>query len=219
MSFPILSSRAALGLAAAIGAFALPFGASAQQAAASAEPPAAWLKICNTNPQNNQEACILTQELRAETGAPIASMSIQMGVEPGKYGIGVMVPLGFILPPGITLSIDGQKAGQAQFAICVPQSQQQPSACVARALVDDKFIAALKKGNKLSLVLTSPQNKPIPIELTLAGFSKAFDGPGLDRAAAEAQRQQLSEALQKSAQEARQKLIEQQQKEIGNAPN
>jgi hypothetical protein len=80
-------------------------------------------------------------------------------------------------------------------------------------------VKALKKGNQLALVVVNPQNRPIPIELSLAGFSKTFDGPGIDRAAAEAQRRQLSEALQKSAEEARKKLIEQQQKELGNTGN
>jgi len=69
------------------------------------------------------------------------------------------------------------------------------------------------------LTMVNPQNRQIPIELSLAGFTKTFDGPGIDRAAAEAQRKQLSDALQKSAEEARKKLIEQQQKELGNTGN
>ena len=70
----------------------------------------------------------------------------------------------------------------------------------------------------MALVVVNPQGKKIPIEMTLAGFSKTFDGPGVDRVAAQTQREQLSEALQRSAEEARKKLIEQQQKEIGNTP-
>jgi invasion protein IalB len=183
------------------------------------EPPSAWIKVCNTNAETKAEICIMTQELRAETGRPIAAVHIQSGAEAGKYGIGVMVPPGFIIPPGVTLTVDGQKKGAAQFVICIPQSQQQPATCIAQATVDQNFINALKAGNKLSLVVVNSQNKPIPIDMTLAGFSKTFDGPGLDRAAAEAKRQQLSEALQKNALEARKKLIEQQQKEKENSSN
>jgi invasion protein IalB len=185
------------------------------QAQAPASP---WIKICNTNQQTNQEACVVSQELRAETGQPIAVVTIQLGQEAGKYGLGIVVPVGFVLPPGIAVSVDGNKVGTAQYTICIPPTANQAPVCLAQAPVDDTFISALKKGNKLELVVVNPQNKQIPIGMTLAGFSKSFDGPGVDRVAAEAQRKQLSEALQKSAEEARKKLIEQQQKELGKTP-
>jgi invasion protein IalB len=193
--------------------------ASAQDDAAPAMQASPWTKVCNTNPQTNAEACVVTQELRAETGQPIAVVSLQLGQEPGKYGLGIVVPIGFILTPGIGLTVDGAKQGTAQYTICIPPANNQPSVCLAQAPVNEDFISALKRGNKLQLVLVNPQNRTIPIELSLAGFSKTFDGPGIDRAAAEAQRRQLSEALQKSAEEARKKLIEQQQKELGRTPN
>ena len=186
--------------------------------APSASAPSPWVKICNTDPATKVEGCVVTQELRAETGQPIAVVSIQTTKEPGKYGIGIVVPIGFLLPRGITLTVDGEKKAEAEYRICTPGSNQQPAACWAQVVVADDFIASLKKGNDLALVVANPQDKPIGIKLSLSGFSKTFDGPGVDRAAAEAQREQLSEALQKSAEEARKKLIEQQQKEIGNAP-
>lgn len=196
--------------------------ASTQDGAAPAEqssPASPWIKVCNTNPETKAEVCVVTQELRAETGQPIAVVTIQLGQEPGKYGVGVVVPIGFVLPPGIALAVDGAKQGTAQYTICIPPTNNQPSVCLAQAAVNDDFVNALKKGNKLALVVVNPQNRPIPIELSLAGFSKTFDGPGIDRAAAEAQRRQLSDALQKSAEEARKKLIEQQQKELGKTGN
>lgn len=193
--------------------------ASSQDASAPPTPPSPWTKICNTNKQTNAEICVVTQELRAETGQPIAVVTLQIGQEAGKYGLGIVVPIGFVLPPGIALTVDGAKQGTAQYTICIPPTNNQASVCLAQAPVNEDFVNALKKGNKLALVVVSPQNRQIPIELSLAGFSKAFDGPGIDRAAAEAQRKQLSEALQKSAEEARKKLIEQQQKELGKTPN
>jgi invasion protein IalB len=187
--------------------------------ASPSSPPSPWVKVCNKNPQTEAEICVVTQELRAETGQPIAVVTLQLGREPGKYGLGIVVPIGFVLPPGIALNVDGAKQGTAQYTICIPPSNNQPSVCLAQAPVDENFVSALKKGDKLQLVVVNPQNRQIPIELSLAGFSKTFDGPGIDRAAAEAQRKQLSEALQKSAEEARKKLIEQQQKELGKTGN
>lgn len=183
------------------------------EAPATAESP--WLKVCNTNPQTNEELCVITQELRAETGQPIAVVTLQLAQNEGKHGLGIVVPIGFVLPPGIALSVDGNKLATAQYTICLPAAKNQPSVCLAQAPVDENFVTALKKGNKLELVVVNPQNRQIPIPVSLAGFSKTADGPGIDRAAAEAQRKQLSDALQKSAEEARKKLIEQQKKELG----
>ncbi len=186
---------------------------------AAAAPVSPWLKVCNVHPQTKAEICVVTQEVRAETGQPIAAVTIQKLKDEGKYGVGLVVPIHVRLPEGVTLTVDGEKKAAAQYVMCIPQSQQQPAACVAQAELTEDFISALRKGNELALVVVNPQNKPIGIRLSLVGFSKTFDGPGVDRAAAEAQREQLSEALQKSAEEARKKLIEQQQKEIGTTPN
>jgi invasion protein IalB len=197
---------------------AAPAAPSAQAAPAAPGAPSPWIKVCNTNPETKVELCVVNQELRSETGQPIAALTIQSTKEPGKYGVGIVVPIGFVLPPGITLAVDGAKQATAQYTICIPPNNRQPAICIAQAAVEEAFISALKKGNKLALVVVNPQNKAIPIEMSLSGFSKTFDGPGVDRAAAEAQREQLSQALQKSAEEARKKLIEQQQKDMGTTP-
>lgn len=191
--------------------------APAPAAAANSQAPSPWIKVCGTDPQTKKEGCVVSQELRAETGQPIATISIQNTPDPKKYGLGLVVPLGFVLPPGIVINVDGDKKATAPFVICIPGGQKQPPACVAQAVVADDLVAALRKGTKMSLVVTSAQGKTIPIDVSLAGFAKSFDGPGVDKAAAENVRQQLAKGLQERAQEARQKLIDQQQKEL-NAP-
>lgn len=188
-------------------------------AAASGQAPSPWIKICGTDPQTKKEGCVVSQELRAETGQPIATISIQNTPDPKKYGLGLVVPLGFVLPPGIVINVDGDKKATAPFVICIPGGQKQPPACVAQAVVADDLVGALRKGSKLSLVVTTPQGKTIPIDVSLAGFAKSFDGPGVDKAAAENVRQQLAKGLQERAEEARQKLIDQQQKELGAPAN
>jgi invasion protein IalB len=196
----------------------------AQDATAPAAPPAPpaseWQKVCTNDPKSNTEVCGITNQLRAETGLPIASITVQWAPALNKYGASVFVPITVILPPGVVLTVDGEKKATAAYSICLPPSQRQVAGCLARTEVTEDFIAALKKGNELALVvMNAALQKPVPIKISLSGFSKAFDGPGIDPAAAEERNKQLSEALQKSAEEARQKLIEQQQKELQQAPN
>ena len=178
--------------------------------------PAAWLKVCGPDQATKKETCVVSQEIRAESGQAIASVSLQpSAADPKKYGLGIVVPLGFVLPPGIGINVDGEKKATAQYVICIPGAQRQPPMCVAQAALADDFIATLKRGKQMDLMITTPQGKTVPVEVTLVGFAKAFDGPGLDRAAAENVRDQLAKGLQQRADEARQKLIDQQKKELG----
>ena len=57
--------------------------------------------------------------------------------------------------------------------------------------------------------------KTVSFPMTLAGFTKAFDGKGLDPAMQKKAQDDLSKAVEAKAEEARKKLIEQQQKEAG----
>ena len=187
--------------------------------AAGASSNAPWLKVCGTDPNTKKEACVLTQEIRAESGQAIASVSLQPSSDPKKFSFGVAVPLGVLMPPGIVINVDGEKKATAQYIICIPSQQKNPPACVAQAAVTDEFVAAMRKGKKLDLVVVMGQGKTVPIEVTLAGFAKTYDGPGLAKAAAENAQKELSKGLQERAEQARKKLIDQQQKELeGEAP-
>ena len=204
-------------LAAALAATVmLPIAALAQDAAAPAAPPvddSAWVKICSVD-ANKSPICNISQVLLAKNGSVIASFSIQPGADK-KYAVGAFVPLGFIIPAGVTLTVDGEKKAVAQFTICVPPTEGGPAGCAARADLAEDFIASMRKGNKLGLVLANTAGQAIPIELTLIGFAKAFDGEGLDPAAARAREVEQSKALQEEARAAFQRVIDKQRKENG----
>ena len=185
--------------------------------AAGAVPPqeqSAWVKICDPN---NATVCNVSQVLLAKNGSVIASFSLQPAPDK-KIAVGAFVPLGFVIPAGVTLTIDGEKKGVAAVTICVPPTSDGPAGCAARADLTDDFIAALRKGNKLGLVLANGAGQPIPIELTLIGFAKAYDGEGLDPVAARAREVEQSKQLQEDARAAFQRMVEKQRQESGTAP-
>ena len=191
-------------------------------AAPPAEQNSAWVKVCGTD-QNKQQVCNVSQILLSPTGSVIASLSLQPGSDK-KVAVGVFVPLGFVIPAGVTLAIDGDKKAVAQFTICVPGSPgapgapDQPAGCVARADLTDDFVALLRKGTKVSLVLADAQGQPIPIDMTLDGFGKAYDGDGLDPVAARAAEVSQSKQLQDDARAAFQRLMDKQKQGGAAAP-
>jgi invasion protein IalB len=191
-----------------------PTAAVSQEAEAPAAPPAAespWAKVCNKDPSNGKELCLVIQEIRADTGQFIASATIRILAGEEKMTFIAAVPTGMLIQPGMRAQIDGGKQYELKYSICFP------NACYADLEIDDAFVKELKGGGQLTVTTMNQQAKPVNFPMTLAGFTKAFDSKGLDAAAVQQRQNELAEALARRAETTRQKLIEQQQKESGEA--
>ena len=203
--------------AAAAAALLLPAAAVGAQDAGSTDAPL-WTKTCTASADTKTQICNTAQELWLnQDGSVRASVGIQPKGDK-KYGVGGFVPLGFIIPAGVILAIDGQKAGVAQFMQCNPPLQGLPPGCFVSGEVGEDFIAAMRKGNELALVVTNGQNQQLPIRLSLAGFAKSYDGEGLDPVAVRAQQVEKSKQFQDAAKAAAQRMIDKQRAETGAPP-
>jgi len=200
-------------LALATVALCLPAVASAQEGQAptppAAGPDAPWAKLCNADPATGKELCLVIQEVRADTGQFIASATIRTIAGEAKKSLITAVPPGMLLQPGLRVQIDDGQQQEVRYGICFP------NACYAELEIDDAFIGRLKAGGNLTVTTLNQQAKPVNFPMTLAGFTKAYDGAGMDQAAQQARESELADALARRAENARQKLIEQQQKEAG----
>ena len=219
MKYPLKSGTLRTLLFAAVAA--MPAAAFAQEAEGEAAAPAQspdtpWVKICAAQGEGGAQICNISQVLLAPNGSVIASFSMQPLPE-NKIAVGAFVPLGFVIPAGVGLMVDGEAKATAQFTICMPPTQDGPAGCAARADLGAEFIEALKKGNKLAIVVANQQGQAIPIEMSLVGFSKTFDGEGIDPVAARAMEVEQSRQLQEDARAAFQRMIERQQAESGTA--
>ena len=235
MMMSVLNSKNARRLMVAVALAVVPLGAVAQEAtedapavpdaaapapdaapaAAPAAPPAqppqaAWTKYCSSDPATKKELCMVIQELRANTGRTVASLSVRQVTGEDKISLVAAVPPGMLIQPGLRIMIDSGKPTFMKFGICFP------NACYGELEITTDYIGLLKGGGKLVLTTLNTQGKPIAFPMTLAGFTKVYDGKGVDpQAAAPATADDLQDALQARAEKERQKLIEQQQKETG----
>lgn len=199
-------------LALAVLTIGVPVGAAAQEAEAPAgapTPEAPWAKLCNPDPATGKELCLTIQEIRADTGQFIASATVRTIAGDAKKSLIAAVPPGMLLQPGLRVQIDAGEQQEMKYGICFP------NACYGELEINDEFIGKLKAGGKLTLTTLNQQAKPVNFPMTLAGFTKAYDGAGLDTAALQQRENELQDALKRRAESARQKLIEQQQKESG----
>lgn len=208
--FVALSATSALAQQDAPAADAAPAADQAAPAAAGAAPAAAgpaWIKECAQDQQSKKKLCITSQELRAETNQFISSLQIRKLEGEPKMALTAIVLTGQLIQPGLLIQVDQNKAIPLKYVIC------DPSVCYAQGEIDDAFIASLKKGKRIAAITMNPQGKPMVFPFPLTGFTKTFEGEGLDRAAGAAKRNELQEAVQKRAAERNKALIDQQNKE------
>ena len=147
--------------------------APAADAAAADTAPAAgnqnWLKVCDPLP-DGQKACIMRQVILAN-GQFLGSFLLRddPGQESRLLAVAA-VPLGVLLPFGLTWQIDGAKPIRVPYMLC------DPTSCATQLVINEQYVNSLKKGSTLKLTAKNRQNQDLTIEITLAGFTAAYDG-------------------------------------------
>lgn len=174
---PSLTSKAprslalVAGSAAAIAAFAAP--SFAQQAEAP-QMPQGWFKECGK--MQDFDVCNVQNQVIAQTGQMLTA--VQLAEFKGKVNrraLQISVPVGRLLPAGVTMQIDGNKPSKIEYTTCFQDR------CVADAPLTDAIVGSLKKGTSITLTSYNFQNQPNPIKISLDGFTGVYDGPPLNQ--------------------------------------
>src|SRR5688572_12368480 len=146
---------------------------AATETAAAAEAPARdpkdnWLKVCDPL-EDGRKACIMRQVVVANNQF---LGSFLLRDDPGQESrllAVAAVPLGVLLPFGLTWQIDGGKPIRVPFMLCDPQS------CATQLVINEAYINSLKQGGILRLTAKNRQNEDLIIEINLAGFTAVYD--------------------------------------------
>ncbi|MET0437684.1 MAG: invasion associated locus B family protein [Devosia sp.] len=192
-----------------------PAVAAAAATPAAANPAQNWLKVCDPLP-DGQKACIMRQVVLAN-GQFLGSFLLRddPGQESRLLAVAA-VPLGVLLPFGLTWQIDGAKPVRVPYMIC------DPTSCATQLVINEQYVNSLKGGNKLTLTAKNRQNQDLTIEINLSGFTSAYDS---DTAMTFEQFQQetsgenaLEQVLQDRAEQLRKELTEQTGAPAADAP-
>ena len=165
-----------------------------------------WTKFClkNQNDPNSKQVCFTGKDARIESGMPVvAAVLIEPEGEPKKI-LRVTLPLGMQLIHGTRVIIDQNQPMTAPYVICFTNG------CMADYEATADMIAKMKKGQGLVVQAINSTGQPISLVLPLTDFAKAYDGPPTDPKVFEEQQKKLQDELQRRADEARQKLEQQQ---------
>lgn len=127
-----------------------------------------WLKVCDPTPAG--KACVMRQVVNAN-GQFLGSFLLRddPGQESRLLAIAA-VPLGVLLPFGLTWQIDGNNTKRVPYMLCDKLS------CASQLVINEDYLNALKKGKKLTLIAKNQRNKDLVIAINLAGFTQVYDG-------------------------------------------
>ena len=171
--------------------------ALAQQAPAAPQ----WVKLCSKVGDN--DICNVQYTIQTPTGQLVTGVNLlQSKGSVNRSVFQVAVPSGRYIPEGVKVQIDNGAENTLPYSLCLPDR------CLAELPLSDQLVRALKGGGQVTLTSTNFQAKKNPIQVTLSGFTAAFDGPPLDRSAAQERSKRLADELKKKAEETRRKLEE-----------
>lgn len=170
----LFAGLTAVGLLSALPAIAQETQPAAAAAGEAAQPERRpednWLKVCGPTEDGTQKACIMRQIISVN-GQFIGSFVLRD--DPGQENrlfVVAAVPLGVLLPFGLSWQIDNGKPFRLPYVICDPQS------CASQTVINEAFVNLLKKGSKLKLTAKNRQNKDLVVEVDLAGFTAVYEG-------------------------------------------
>ena len=171
-----------------------------------------WTKFCLKGQDTNaKQVCFTGKDGRIESGQPVvAAVIIEPEGEPKKV-LRVTLPLGMQLVHGTRIYVDQNQPQQSPYVICFQNG------CMSDYEATADQLANMKKGQALTVQAINANGQALTLQLPLADFAKAYDGPPTDPKVFEEQQKKLQEELQKRADDAR-KRLEEQQKQQGGAP-
>ena len=137
-----------------------------------------WVKLCQEQKAKDKKVnvCLTHHErFHPTTGQPLVSAAIRQ-IDGQKEPIMMfMVPLGRLLGPGLIMQVDEKEPLKIGYNYCTALG------CVAQAPVTQDIIDSFKKGGKLTIKTIDVGQKKVGFQVPLAGFTRALEGPPIDR--------------------------------------
>lgn len=192
----------------AAGAIAVAAGATVPAAAQQQQPPRmpeGWFKACSK--QEDVDICNVQNIMVAETGQLLTGISmIEVKGKVNRKVFQITVPTGRMVPPGIGMQIDGGQTQKIDYMLCLPDR------CIAEAPLTDELVASFKRGSRVTFTSVNFQNQPNPIQVSLEGFTTAFDGEPLQQADIEERQRKIQDFVSRNTEDFAEKLKAEQER-------
>jgi invasion protein IalB len=132
-----------------------------------------WMVRCGRPRGQEAEVCEMQQQQIDNEDRTV--MAVAVGQVPGSSDVGLLIllPLGILLPAGVTMQIDGGAAIPLQVERCDRQG------CRIERLIEPDLMSRLKAGTKATVFFEAvdPQGKRqrLGVPISLLGFTAALN--------------------------------------------
>lgn len=131
--------------------------------------------------KSDTDPCQMYQLLKDEKGNPVADITM-IALPPGGKAVAgatVMAPLETLLTQNVVLKVDNNDPKMYPFTFCAPVG------CVARVGLTAEELATFKKGSAVAVTVVpmARPNQPVTVNISLKGFTNAFDAATKNAAA------------------------------------
>lgn len=189
----------------AAGAIAVAAGSVTPAAAQQQEMPQGWFKACSK--QEDVDICNVQNIMVADTGQLLTGVSlIEVKGKVNRRVFQITVPSGRMIPPGIGMQIDGGQTQKVDYMLCLPDR------CIAEVALTDQVVNSFKRGSRVTFTSVNFQNQPNPIQVTLQGFTGAFDGEPLQQSDIEDRQRRIQDFVNRNTEDFATKLREEQER-------
>jgi len=128
-----------------------------------------WGVRCGTRPQGNQERCEMFQQLtRDDSENPV--MRILIGFPPGEdqAAAAMILPLGILIQPGISIRVDNGEPTPAPIKLCVADG------CRTSFRISPRMLEQMKAGKRAYVRVKDPRGESVDLPISLSGFTNAY---------------------------------------------
>jgi invasion protein IalB len=131
-----------------------------------------WLVRCGRAAPDGPEVCEMQQQATDKEGRTV--MAVAVGTVPGRSDLGLLIilPLGILLPPGVSMSVDGGAEVPLQVERCERQG------CRIERLIEPELLTRLKSGREAKVFFQAydPQGEltRLGVPVSLLGFTAAL---------------------------------------------
>ncbi len=162
-----------------------------------------WTKVCGRDPATQRETCYVTRDFVAENDTPVLAVAVYETKGEGnrvERQVRYLLPLTFLLQPGVRSSMDGGQPIAGRYTLCMPNG------CFAEFSPNDQQFRTLRGAKQLTIQVQNQAAREVTFQLPLDGFAAGFDGPPIDPRALEEQQRKLQEELQRRSDEMRRQM-------------
>lgn len=135
----------------------------------TAPPPAPWGARCSSDARTSTPDCVVEQRVvMSNTGQLLTAVTIRIPPDTKEPVMLIQTPFGLNLPAGVKLAIDDAPIATLPLQTC------DAGGCYAAQVVSADFLAALERGNNLTVTFQDTAKRDIPVPVSLNGFTAAY---------------------------------------------